>query len=240
MGFSDRLDGAFTGKFAHLRDRLLCPTDSMPDARSLDDILTIEFFSNIDLEFTACHGETPTIAVRSIWSKWYFTVVLPPLMSAGIWAGCSPPLELDGLRYRVTADGKVSAVGAHDSWFEATPDPAEHFADIHQSIISPFVERYSSFSGVSKRVLWSNAGTVLDSFLDYLERDGDGGKPAEVLAGLIGMRLLPDRKVNKLQGAVRRNEDRERQRKICCLRYMVPDGKLCCICPRKIEERNAA
>lgn len=231
---SATLDAGFVGNLAHLHGRLVF--EPRPDSLSLAQILQPQRQAAIIDAFCREHGTTPAIAVMSIWSKWFFGMVLPPYISASIALGCTPPCGIDDISLLLHDDGKIAAAVVSG---EAPPLDMQRSAcpldPLVDTLVAPFIERYHQHTGVTKRVLWSNAGTLIEGVIRHLEKIGCRPDLIAACDAYLAQAHLPDGTRNPLHLPVVYLDipgETGRRRRICCLRYMLPDKKLCCACPR--------
>lgn len=228
------LSNAFTGDLAHLRDRLVF--GHWEDSLSLAEILTAEQQAAIVDAFCSEHGQTPALAVMSIWSKWYFGMVLPPYISANIVLGRMPACGVDDIRLILQPDCKISAaVVTGVTPVQALPLPGCALEPLVDRLVAPFIERYHQQTGVTRRVLWSNAGTLIEGVVRHLEKIGCSADLIAACDAYLARTHLADGTRNPLHLPVVYLDmpgESGRRRRICCLRYMLPDEKLCCACPR--------
>jgi ferric iron reductase protein FhuF len=96
---------------------------------------------------------------------------------------------------------------------------------------------------LSPKVLWSNAGNYFENLLNLMAK---AGMPAERLAPgrlLLESRTRPDGTRNPLFQPVQYlpvNDEHgqptlRRERKVCCVRYLLPELELCGNCPLKVK-----
>ena len=183
------------------------------------------------------YGGTDRRAIFSIWALRHFQAVLPPLLSANIFLDCSPVLELDRLAFVLAADFTVRDLKIGPDLVDLRGAPgAARFRDLAQSFVAPLIERISVRTAVTERVLWSNAGTTFEGFLRIIEPAAQDRSGFQEAKALLRSQTWPDGTVNRLFSPVRYVNGR-RIRRICCMRYLVPDGRLCAICPLEPNHR---
>ena len=183
------------------------------------------------------YGDTDRRAIFSIWALRHFQAVLPPLLSANIFLDCSPVLELDRLAFVMAADFTVRELRIGPDLVDLRgASGAARFRNLAQSFLAPLIERISVRTAVTERVLWSNAGTTFEGFLGIVEPAAKGRSGFQEAKALLQSPTWPDGTVNRLFSPVRYVDGR-RIRRICCMRYLVPDGRLCAICPLEANHR---
>ena len=241
-GLHAEFDKLFVGPLQHLhgifvdRDRVEEPT------LSIVDLMRGEHLAALAEAFCRAHGETPRIAIYSIWSKWYFGAVLPTLICSGILLGRLPPFRLSEIRLALDADYKIKRVAVpNGKSLEVSAGQDARFKPLIEGNIEPFIEMFHGHTGVSRRVLWSNAGTLFEGVVRHLEKvEGRAPGIDEGLA-LLSTRVFPDGARNRLYEPVTYpmvGGERVRRRRVCCLRYQLPDRVLCCACPLHETERR--
>lgn len=157
-------------------------------------------------------------AVVSVWALEAFEAVLPPVIAAAVLLGRVPGPEMGWV---------IGERGGAGLWAPAWDEGS--FAQFAALVLAPFVAIVAARGGVSQRVLWSNAGHIVEAFLGMLERE------AGASAGSTGIRELLAQPVlnggaNGLFAPVR-YVDGQRFRRVCCLRFLVPSWRICQICP---------
>ncbi|MCJ2036120.1 siderophore-iron reductase FhuF [Methylobacterium sp. J-068] len=171
-------------------------------------------------------------AVASIWSKHHFAALVVPTLAASLILGRTLPVALDAIAVVSDAEGRTLALKLRDAGAPA-PGP-ERFAPLIEGHIRPLAAALAAVSGLAPRVIWGNAGNVLDAILNKAELAA-ACDPSGLAAArdLIRHRCGPDGRPNPLFDAVRYvgPEAATRQRKVCCLRYLIPAQTLCAACP---------
>lgn len=90
----------------------------------------------------------------------------------------------------------------------------------------------SHASALPRKVLWSNAGTIVEHSLGELEAFLGTGHPGlDQARALLATRRWEDGANNPLFEPVLYSAEKGRRRRICCLRYRMDDLKLCKTCP---------
>ena len=171
-----------------------------------------------DLLDVAMLGAGDRRAVVSVWALEAFEAVLPRVVAASVLLGRVPGGELNW----VTGDHGVTGLRAA-IWVDGS------FEAFTLEVLRPLVALIAARGGVSPRVLWANAGHIVEAFVGMLERE------AGVSAGSAAVRCLLAQPVvsgmpNGLFAPVRYVGQR-RIRRVCCLRFLVPSWRICLICP---------
>ena len=164
-------------------------------------------------------------AVVSVWALEAFEAVLPAVVAAAVLLGRVPGAEMGW----VIGESRVTGLRVR-AWEEGG------FAAFAVAVLGPFVAIVAERGGVSQRVLWSNAGHIIEAFLGMLEREAGTSRGSVAIRDLLAQPLL-DGVSNGLFAPVR-YVDGQRFRRVCCLRFLVPAWRICRICP--LPEGHAA
>lgn len=172
----------------------------------------------------------------SQWAKYYFMLLIPPVLVANLAHGWHWPLALSHIALtldergvpqgiRFLCQGEVGAAEADR--------PLQRFAGLLDDNLQPFIDAMSVYGKLPRAVLWSSAGDTLEHCLAHLERIDPGlardGWP------LLDQPQRADGRVNPLCGSVtyvpQASGERRRQRRACCLSYQVEWVGRCEHCP---------
>lgn len=227
----------FIADFEHYRDALVLPEDPRVGV-PLRTFLTGEYLNEVLTRFgTAYPGSDPR-GLASIWSKYYFIKLIPPVVAASLILDQRLPLSLDHLQLILDEGGLPAAFKLAHSGQRWTPTPAdafERFDDLLEQHLRPFIDALARHVRLSPKVLWSNAGNYFEWLLGVLE---NAMPHADVSHGhhLLDARHLPDGRRNPLYQPVRYikvegQDELKRQRRVCCIRYRVNGLDYCANCP---------
>lgn len=234
-GLNETLERAFIGPFSHLHGLFQLRPPAQTDM-SIDEVLTEPRLDSIVASFCREYGETPRLAVLSIWSKWYFATVLPPLLSANALLDLMLQSGLQQVRLVLADDGKIgTSVITAGRRVAMLPGAEQRLAPLVDNLVAPFIDLYHRRTRVSRRVLWSNAGNLVEGVVRHLEKHGAPSLAIAECDHFLSLARRADGTRNRLYRPVFYidcNGERLRRRRVCCLRYLLPDGKLCCACPR--------
>ena len=171
-------------------------------------------------------------AVASIWSKHHFAALIVPTLAASLILGRTLPVALSAIEVVSDADGRTIALKLANAGIRIT-GPGR-FAPLIADHIRPLADALAAVSGLAPRVVWGDAGNVLDAILGKAELAA-ACDPSGLAAAcdLIRLRRGPDGHPNPLFDAVRHvgPAPGTRRRKVCCLRYLIPTQSLCAACP---------
>lgn len=189
-------------------------------------------------------------AVISIWSKWHFSALTVPTLTANLLLNRDLPVALDNVQVIFNEKGATARLWLpHEGKALTTQEPFERFASLIEQHWAPLIEQLASISGAAQRVFWSNAGGYLDYYVHALAEHPLINEAAlEAAKALLETRTLPNGKRNPLFQPVRYftpkgSEEIKRVRKLCCLRYLLDEFDTCGTCPLEgcdLEARKRA
>lgn len=170
------------------------------------------------------------LAHVSLWTMYYFSALIIPVVDRAARTGRVPASAIDALLCERDADGHV--IG-----FQPREGAVDHggFDDLVDDHLAIAVEVCGRLTGFPARVAWSNAAVIIDYAIGEVrasgDHDGEALREAEALIAGASHPLL----------AKPYKEGEPRERRVCCLRYLLPEGALCPgICPKApCRARNA-
>lgn len=233
----------FVGELAPYRDVLVLADDPRP-SRPVRDWLAPAAFEHVLETYGAPRSEDARRGLASEWSKDYLLRLLPPVMAATLVLGHRLPLALSSMELVLSEAGKPLAFKlphAGDVWSPSTPkdadDPFRRFAPLIDDHLQPLVDALSCHSRLSPRVFWSNAANYVEWLIVAIASRMPDAQVTDARA-MLELRQRIDGRDNPFYRAVRYRTDGEgdaatarRQRRVCCVRYLVPDTPLCANCP---------
>lgn len=235
VSWREQLSTIFTGNLAHYRDKLVLPEDER-EVVSGCDLLRPHVFDSVIARFGAQYPGGDRRAVVSLWSQWYFSTLLIPSVAAILLLDRILPLPIDGVGV-VLDEEKHHPVAfrlPHSGHAAPRPDPFERFHALVRCHLAPLITAISRSSGLSPRLLWSNAGGYFEWTVRELASRDPATEAAAAGERFLQSRAWPDGWRNPLFEPVRYvDEEGERvcRRRICCLRYLLPGmngcGNLC-------------
>ncbi|MEN5029494.1 siderophore-iron reductase FhuF [Pseudomonas sp. Ps21-P2] len=227
----------FIADFQHYRDVLVLPDDPRVGV-PLRTFLTSEYLNDALTRFASAYPDSDPRGLASIWSKYYFIKLIPPVVAASLILNQRLPLSLDHLQLILDEGGLPAAFKLADSGQRWTPTPAdafERFDDLLEQHLGPFIDALARHFRLSPKVLWSNAGNYFEWLLGVL---ANAMPHADLTHGhqLLNVQLLPDGSRNPLYQPVRYikvegQDELKRQRRVCCIRYRVNGLDYCANCP---------
>jgi ferric iron reductase protein FhuF len=227
----------FIGDFEHYRDVLVLPDDPR-EGVPMRTFLTGHYLNDVLTRFGTAYPDSDPRGLASIWSKYYFIKLIPPVVAASLILDHRLPLQLDHLQLILEEGGLPVAFKLPHPGQRWTPGPTnafERFDGLLNHHLSPLVEALARHARLSPKVLWSNAGNYFEWLLGVL---ATAMPHADLSHGhqLLNARHVPDGRRNPLYQPVLylkvdgQNETR-RQRRVCCIRYRVNGLDYCSNCP---------
>jgi ferric iron reductase protein FhuF len=227
----------FIGDFEHYRDVLVLPDDPR-EGVPMRTFLTRHYLSDVLTRFGTAYPDSDPRGLASIWSKYYVTKLILPVVAASLILDHRLPLQLDHLQLILDEGGLPAAFKLPHPGQRWTPGPTnafERFDGLLNHHLSPLVEALARHARLSPKVLWSNAGNYFEWLLGVL---ATAMPHADLSHGhqLLNARHVPDGRRNPLYQPVLylkvdgQNETR-RQRRVCCIRYRVNGLDYCSNCP---------
>lgn len=227
----------FIADFEHYRDVLVLPDDPRVGV-PLRTFLTGEYLNDVLTRFASAYPDSDPRGLASIWSKYYFIKLIPPVVAASLILDQRLPLHLDQVQLILNDDGLPAAFKLPHSGQRWTPTPAdafERFDDLLEQHLRPFIDALARHVRLSPKVLWSNAGNYFEWLLGVLANAMPHG---DLTHGhqLLNAQLLPNERRNPLYQPVRYikvegQDELKRQRRVCCIRYRVNGLDYCANCP---------
>lgn len=195
--------------------------------------------------FTAGFGEdADRRAVASLWSKFHLSAVSIPALVANLLLDLELPVAPDEMRLNVDDRGQTSRLWLpHGGWPLSSLAPEERFRRLFDAHCGPLIETLAGISGLSPKVFWSNLGHYVEYAGQTCNRHPDIAGAGEPLLRLLEIRTLADGRRNPLFRPVRYldlgGEAPARVRRLCCIKYRLPEEALCGGCPLKPENLPA-
>lgn len=166
-------------------------------------------------------------AVASVWAKHHFSNVLTPVLAANLLMGRDLPVRLAQIRTLTAGDGAtIGLVLPH------LGGPVEagiaRFMPLLDGHLRPLISALAGLVRIGPKVLWSNFGNQFEALIQ--QATAMGVPAAADGHALMAARRLPDGSPNPLFEPIRYHEG-QRIRRVCCLRYLIPELDYCSTCP---------
>ncbi|MBS7544137.1 siderophore-iron reductase FhuF [Ancylobacter oerskovii] len=183
--------------------------------------------------FAARYAEPEPRAVASQWSKLYFTRLAVPAMVAAIAADWRLPLAPERLGVVLDGQGGIAAFSLpHAGAAQPAAQARQRFGFLVDAHLPLVVDSLARASGLSRRVLWSNAGNLIETVVERCaELLGDEHPGVRHGRELLAGRRFAEGDANPLFEPVRYMADGTRLRRVCCIRYLIPALAYCKTCP---------
>lgn len=223
----------FRGDHAAIGDALVLADDPrpyMPGSDMRDDTRLRQRLA----DFARNYAEPDPMAVATQWSKWHFSLLLTPVIAANLAADWQLPLAFDEIGIVLSPDSRTLAIRvAHEGGRQSFAAAEDRFALLVDEHLAPLIAALAQASGLPKKVLWNNAGNVVENTIqDCAVLLGDAHPAIEQARALLAMRTRPGGGRNELFAPVAYvGEELRRRRRICCLRYRMASLPLCKTCP---------
>lgn len=233
------LEGCFTGTFAYLAGavRRCDEAEGLAGARLLDGAM----LDGLLLRFAERYPGGERRALVSMWSQWHFAAVVIPAVAAILLARRELPVALPEARFALHDDGRTAAILLSPGLELAQADRRGRFDMLVQGHLVPLIRLLATHFPVSPRLIWANAAVrfawAVQQCVARPEADRDGVAEAEEL---LTTALTPAGARNPLHDALRPSPlvaIEACQRRVCCLRYLLPGvadcGSLCPLPPAR-------
>jgi ferric iron reductase protein FhuF len=226
----------FTGPLAAFEEKLQLRSHPQTDL-SADLFFQPETFSAFVDELLARYKTDERLALVSLWSKWYFSTFLAPVMAANLLLQRALPIALRDVGLKLGDDARPQALHLRDAGQPLPECTAfERFQTLIEQHLEPVIETLASVSRASPRLFWSNAGNTFEFVTTRIDlhplANPDSTLPAREI---LSARLRPDGRRNPLFAPVRYHDigedEPQRLRRICCIRYRLPGVGYCSSCP---------
>jgi ferric iron reductase protein FhuF len=177
--------------------------------------------------------------IASLWSAIYFNRFPGPVVVAALVGGRRLPVGFDEASLIPTDDN--CHIAAIRMPHRGAPVEGDMFGRLHGLVrehLDPLIRSVSAWARMPPKVLWGIVGNGLDWTLRDIAALPE--IPAEHIADfyrILSERRWPDGWRNPLFEPVRYVDTPQgprRKKRICCLRYLLPDDHFCGICPSEI------
>lgn len=215
--------------------------ESVPASRFFQTEALATFMDDLQARHNGCDRR----ALVSIWSKWYFTTFLAPVLAADMLLGRSLPIALDQVGLVLNAEGRPHSLILANDGEEAcaTESGFRRFSALIDDHLYPVIDAFASVCRASPRLFWSNAGNTFEFATSRVELHALARPGSTALAqAVLGSRLRPDGQRNPLFEPVSYHDigadEPQRLRRICCIRYRLPGVGYCSSCPIEPDKRH--
>lgn len=204
-------------------------------AQSLDFIVA---------RYTEEYGASDRRALLSHWSKSYLEALLPGALAACLLLDRELPLAFSDIGLQLNAEGSVANIllTAQTSVIAADADFYHRCRLLLQTNLEPFVDGLARHGRISARALWGNvAGYIAWALRMLAAQMGLSTLVLQQAIHVFSTPLYPDSRPNPVQQAYQFPDEVQLQpwRRVCCLRYCIPDLPYCRDCPLARRELKA-
>lgn len=183
--------------------------------------------------------------VASMWGAIYFNQFPGTIVGAALVADRLIPAGLDEAGLIPREDGcHIAAIRVAHTGSVADGDVFARLDGLVRGHLDPLIRAIASWARVSPKVLWGIVGNGLDWTLRDIAAlpDMPAGRIADFNRILIE-RHWPDGWRNPLFEPIRYVETPDgcrREKRVCCLRYLLPGDDFCGICPSDVVAKARA
>lgn len=169
--------------------------------------------------------------LHSLWSQWYFGLVVPPMMMALLTDSAALDCHPDRMRVEFHESGRAARF-----WFEVEEDHEARYLNAEQRLVRlitqhlmPVTNAIAAYEGINAKLIWSNTGYLVHWFLQELNPlIGDAAR-IHLEHRFFFSRTLCDGSDNPLYRTMIPREG-VLSRRTCCQRYKLPDVNQCGDC----------
>jgi ferric iron reductase protein FhuF len=179
-------------------------------------------------------------ALASLWSRWYFAKLVPPVLLCGVVRGVALPLDIAGTGVVLGPNGLPHAIALPGAGAPCGGcDPFALFAPLVLGHVAAVVEALAAHVRLAPRILWNNAAVYADWALRRMAEDP--GVPQDAARRALALVERPDwpgGRPNPFHAPVWERPvpgGVQRTRRQCCLLYRLPGEGSCRTCPRQLR-----
>ncbi len=193
----------FQGALEPYADTLVLPGEKTGEI-SLTDFLAPASLDAALARVGPHFGGTDVRALASLFIIHYVHILMPVTVVAGLLMGRSLPVAYDRVSVVLDEEGLPDHFVLPDEGHtDASPDPFVRFGPLVFDHLEPVFAAVAARSGLSPRVLWTNAANLFEAILR--ETEGWGLNPEAVAAAeaLVASPRWPDGRRNPFHAPVR-------------------------------------
>ena len=197
--------------------------------------------------FAKTHPGGDRRALVSMWTQWHFGMLIIPATAAILLLDRDLPVALHEVGIIPHDEGRTAAlVVAHEGRPCDVDGP--RYSRLFDGHIAPLIAHFAGHFSVSPRLLWTNAAAIFEWTLQQVAATG-AAAPEALAEGFALLEAQTDARGKRslMLDAVRyplQDGEPTRQRKICCLRYLLPGvahcGSLCPLPEATVERERRA
>jgi ferric iron reductase protein FhuF len=230
------LASLLTGPLARYATTLLPPEaacDAIPGLRLLQPVVLEDALAHFGRRYAAPPDRR---ACASLWFKHHVAPWLVPGLAANLLLDLDLPLALREVDVVLSTERQTVALRLPGPGRGV--DAADRFATLREHHLAPLIGTLAAVGGIAPRVLWSNAGNVFENVVRQVETLAPAAPGLTAAQSFLDSRLLPGGGDNPLYRPVRYlGADARRERRVCCLRYLIKELDYCSTCPLPAAKR---
>lgn len=213
------------------------PPDQSPTLRVID-LLNPDLLAKQLQLFSIQYNQADRRAIASMWSKWHFSALISTTLAFNLLLEHEVPVGIEDVSVELGSNGQTRRLWISDTGRPLVSQSAFiRFTKLIDNHLAPLIAALASYSGASPKVFWSNAGNVFEHFAEALQSHPLANTDSINSArALLASRHLQDGRRNPLYQPVNylaaaTGEGCERRRRLCCIRYLIPELEYCSNCP---------
>lgn len=232
----DSLNPVLQGPLSFAQDALCLP-DRMPEGEVLPCAALAEpgVLGGLLDRFAARHGSADRRAVVSMWTQYYAVRLIYPVLAANLLLERDLPLAPEDTLLLVGPHGEPRGFCLAHEGGAVAAGGVERFAPLLRGHLAPLVAAVVTEGRIAPRLAWSNIGVRFASVAEMAEQQGLLSAAARAdIEAVLEQSCWSDGSPNPICGVYGTpcGGDAGRRRRVCCLRYLLPDMAGCgCTCP---------
>jgi ferric iron reductase protein FhuF len=233
----ESLAPVFEGPLAFARDVLSLPSaPGEGEPVRCADLLRPEVLGPLLDRYAVQHQGADRRAVVSMWTQYYASRLIYPVLGANLLLGRTLPLSLEDTVLHVAGDGSPLGFCIADEGGMVSDTGMARFSHLVRQHLAPLVEAVAVQGRVAAKLVWNNAGIRFAGTAHIARRLNRLSPEAGAdIDALLESRRWPDGWDNPLYQPYRTVEacgENVERRRVCCLRYLLPAFEGCGIsCP---------
>lgn len=215
------------------------PANSMSFLQWSDSNELTTLIQNYQNEYYNGNNIKPNLkALYSLWTQWYFGLVIPPMMLMLIEYPQTVDTHYNLFRVEFHESGRPDIFYYNLTWLD---EPSASLLHRHYTLLDrhiiPICKKIESYQWVNKNLLWNNIGAIMYWYLSRLNTRMKKSTYQEIINGLFMVPQLPDGRDNPLYRTVILKNNCI-QRRSCCQRNKLPGVNNCQDCPLELNLKN--
>lgn len=218
-----------TGPYGFCNDKFVLTPLPGTEVANCRDLATGPAFTALMDRYAARHPGCNRKAVISLWSLFYFSLLVIAPTIYRLAHATRLPLHPENMRILIDPEKLLPvAFVLDDAGIEA--EETTVVEDLHALLrdhVAGLIPGMAAAERVSPKLLWNNVAVYFSWVLGHLREHADAETAGMCREMLVEAPLWPDGERNPMHGMLR-----DGNRRICCLRYMIPSiGGCGATCP---------